>query len=88
MVLQAQTQWKRSGDVRVNLGMRSWYVLVWHIRSIQVATVRRYVCNRKAVSDVNDIDASVGIEVGNTGDWGTVRFKELKTSLGGDSSET
>lgn len=58
------------------------------MRSIQVATVRKYVCKRKTVSGVNDIGASVDIDDDSTGDLGTARFKELNTSLGGDSSDT
>jgi hypothetical protein len=58
------------------------------MRSIQVATVRRYVCNRKAVSGVRVIGVSAVMVVGKMSDDGTARFRCVKTSLGGDSSDT
>ena len=36
-------------------GIESWYVQLWSIRSIHVATVRTYDCSRNADSGVRDI---------------------------------
>jgi hypothetical protein len=59
------------------------------MRSIHVATVRRYVCNKKAVSAVKDIGASVDREEEDVkGDRGTARFSWANTWLGGLSSES